>query len=398
MLYKGEQSGKAAVKGGDRVTVVDIRNVLEKRYLQLFHADENFIYYAEEKFRGGRSNLYILEYNRDTRRERLVTSYTLEDSSFIEHIFAFEETVILVLENGESSLWLVELDKKSGMELSRRKLNFTGSFHECKALDANNLVFTTAADEKSRDFFKRYKSVTKCDTLAYIYDIEQDKKFFIRCPLISRVGCNSLLTAEIKGEKSLIIPDPWSDEETKLYYFKEQRWISADIRDNIWQCSLDGALSELKSGKEKLTVACIASADIKGMVRYAALSKDKLYIKATHFKTGLEKLCAYNLKSGEIKEIAELLPRESGESYYIEENTGNAYRLCEKRETISVESMTGEFKAEYKRSLGKFIACIENRFIIAETDELVCIIDAKANTENKYSCRCKIFGSTVVLY
>ena len=85
-----------------------------------------------------------------------------------------------MLEDGSSSIWVVELDRRSGMELSRRKLNFTGRFYECKAIDANNIIFTAAPDEKSKGFFKKYKALTKCDTLAYIYDIEQDKKSFIR--------------------------------------------------------------------------------------------------------------------------------------------------------------------------------------------------------------------------
>ena len=139
--------------------VVDIRNVFEKRRIQLFYVDDDFIYYAEEKLQGELSNLYILEYNRDTRRERLVTNYTLEDSSFVQHIFAFEETILLVLENGSSSIWVVELDRRSGMELSRRKLNFTGRFYECKAIDANNIIFTAAPDEKSKGFFKQYNVI-----------------------------------------------------------------------------------------------------------------------------------------------------------------------------------------------------------------------------------------------
>ena len=277
--------------------VVDIRNVFEKRRIQLFYVDDDFIYYAEEKLQGELSNLYILEYNRDTRRERLVTNYTLEDSSFVQHIFAFEETILLVLENGSSSIWVVELDRRSGMELSRRKLNFTGRFYECKAIDANNIIFTAAPDEKSKGFFKKYKALTKCDTLAYIYDIEQDKKSFIRCPLISKVGCDSLFTVKTTEGNKLIILDPWGDEETKLYYFREQRWISADIRDNIWICDLDSALLELKNGKENLTVHCVASADIKGMVRYAAITDKKLYIRLHTLNRVLKKYAHMILKA-----------------------------------------------------------------------------------------------------
>ncbi|MFR7818947.1 hypothetical protein [Candidatus Pseudoruminococcus sp.] len=379
--------------------VVDIRNVFEKRRIQLFYVDDDFIYYAEEKLQGELSNLYILEYNRDTRRERLVTNYTLEDSSFVQHIFAFEETILLVLENGSSSLWVVELDRRSGMELSRRKLNFTGRFYECKAIDANNIIFTAAPDEKSKNFFKQYKALTKCDTLAYIYDIEQDKKSFIRCPLISKVGCDSLFTVKTTEGNKLIILDPWGDEETKLYYFREQRWISADIRDNIWICDLDAALLELKDGKENLTVHCVASADIKGMVRYAAITDKKLYMKATHFKSGVEKICSYDFEDRKIEALAELLPCEDNETYYVENRTGQTYRLTIDENKTLVESMMNDFKFEYKTSFGKFIACIENRFIITNSDnKAVYIIDTKSGTENKYDCKCEIYGSTLVLY
>lgn len=77
--------------------VVDIRNVFEKRRIQLFYVDDDFIYYAEEKLQGELSNLYILEYNRDTRRERLVTNYTLEDSSFVQHILHLKKQYFLCL-------------------------------------------------------------------------------------------------------------------------------------------------------------------------------------------------------------------------------------------------------------------------------------------------------------
>lgn len=381
------------------MTVVDIRNVFENRRIQLFYVDNDFIYYAEEKLYGELSNLYILEYNRDTHRERLVTNYTLEDSSFVQHIFAFEETILLVLENGSSSLWLVEIDKCSGMELSRRKLNFTGRFYECKALDANNLIFTTASDEKSKAFFKQYKALTKCDTLAYIYDIEQDKKSFIRCPLFSKVGCDSFFTVKTNEGNKLIILDPWGDEETKSYYFREQRWISADIRDNIWICDLDSALLEIKEGKENLTVKCIASADIKGMVRYVAISDKKLYMKATHFKSGLEKICSYDFDSGDIEAVAELLPCEDDEYYYVEERTGKTYKLTVTEEKTLVESLTDEFITEYKTSFGKFISCIENRFIITKSENnSIVLLDTKTGADYEYDCKCEIYGNTLVLY
>lgn len=380
------------------MTVVDIRNIFDDRIIKIIEVNDSFIYYAEEKLQGESSILCLLEYNRDTRRERLITSYTLEDSSFVQHIFAFDETMLIVLENGSNSLWVVEVDKHNGMELSRRKLVFTGRFYDCKALDANNILVITASDEKSKDFFKRYKELTKCDTLSYIYDIEQDKKSFIRCPLISKVGCEGLLPIKTSEGEKLIILDPWGDEETKLYYFKEQRWISLDIRDNIWICNMDEVLKELKSGVENIAVRSIASADIKGMVRYIAMDDKFIYMKATHFKSGMERICAYNKEDGSITTLEELDPYESDdEFYYTEKTTGKTYKLKDCGETISVIGLG--VTASYKSILGEFIACIENRFIIAKKDDKsFSIIDTKTGIDNNYNCKCEIYGNTLVLY
>lgn len=382
------------------MTVVDIRNVFENRLIELFEINNSFIYYTEEKLQGDKSNLYILEYNRDTRRERLITNYTLEDSSFVQHLFSFKETILLVLENGSNSLWLVEIDKRSGMELSRKKLMFTGRFYECKALDANNMLITTVADEESKDFFKRYKELTKCDTLEYIYDIENCKKSFVRCPLISKVGCDNLLPIATSSGEKLIILDPWGDEETKSYYFNEQRWISLDIRDNIWICDMPSALEELKNGNENLTVRSIASADIKGMIRFAAMDDNFLYMKATHFKSGMEKICAYNIEDGSITSFAELTPLEfDNEFYFIEKGTGNTYKLKDNGNIVTVEGMSFEFSASYKSKLGEFVACIESRFIIAKSsDKSFSIIDTKTGIDNSYDCKFEIYGNTLVLY
>ena len=90
------------MKGGIIMTVVDIRNIFSGRNIEIFHTDEAYIYYSEEKNDSGKNELFILEYDRRKKHERLITNYTLDDPTFVEHIFAFEETIILILENGKN--------------------------------------------------------------------------------------------------------------------------------------------------------------------------------------------------------------------------------------------------------------------------------------------------------
>ena len=104
------------------MVVVDIRNILADRNIQLSSVNSDCIYYLEEKNDDGNNNLFVLEYDRASRKERLVSNYSLEDPSFVEHLFTFEKNLILILENGTNSLWMIELDKKTGMLILDRIL------------------------------------------------------------------------------------------------------------------------------------------------------------------------------------------------------------------------------------------------------------------------------------
>ena len=89
----------------------------------------------------------------------------------------------------------------------------------------------------------------------------------------------------------------------------------------------------------------------------------------------------------------------NNERYYVENRTGQTYKLTIDEDKTLVESMMSDFKGKYKTAFGKFVACIENRFIITNSDnKAIYIIDTKSGTENKYDCKCEIYGSTLVLY
>ena len=168
--------------------VVDIRSIFSKRNIELFDVGKSYIYYAEEKNEGGHNDLFILEYNRSTGKERLVTNYTLEDPTFVEHLYAFDNTLLLILENGGNSMWLIEIDKTKGMELNRRKIVCTGSFRSCMALDADHLLIYMGPDEANAGMFRQYSEVTGCECLCYLYSLRTNIKHFVKSPIIAKLG------------------------------------------------------------------------------------------------------------------------------------------------------------------------------------------------------------------
>lgn len=393
------------------MVVVDIRNLFAQRNIEIFEINDAFIYYSEEKHNeDGQNSLYLLEYNRSSRRERLISNYTLQDPTFIQHIFALTNSIIIILENGSNSLWLIEVDKQSGMELNRRKIVCTGSFSECKPLDDEHLIIYMEADEQNADVFKKYKQATGCDRLCYTYNLRTNKKYFVKGPMLAKLSCDDIKIIESNGERQLILLDPFSDEEVKEHYYREKRWISADIRDNIWLCTLSTALAEIECGCSEITFKSIASADIKGSVRYCGMSDENVYLKVKQFKTGMERLCAYNKNSGELTPSVSLDPPESSRDFYcIEQETGKIHLICPiGNGKVHVKGiLNSDINATYDNALGKFVTCIEDRFIIANKtvqepnqppQSIYSIYDTQSDLSESYECNCEIKNQTLVLY
>lgn len=393
------------------MTVVDIRNIFSNRNIELFDVNDSFIYYAEEKNEESHNNLFILEYNRATRRERLVTNYSLEDPTFVEHIFAFEKTIVLILENGTNSMWLIEIDKQSGIELNRRKVVCTGAFSDCMAWDSEHLLIYMAPDQENEPMFSHYKEVTGCECLCYLYNLKTNKKYFVKSPMIAKLGCDNIKPIEVQGEKYLILLDPFAEEEIKEHYYREQRWINADIRDNIWLCNLTELENELENGYEEITRKCIASADIKALVRYIGIDDNgKVYFRAKEFRTGTEKLCSYDVFTGTLDVEATLKNNDDGRTVYlIEEKPVRVFSVTKGSTKIYVQGIiNSQANIGYDNSMGEFMTCIENRFVVTQraiyseesenTFTYYYIYDSQLDKNESYECKCHVYGDTLVLY
>ena len=391
------------------MTVVDIRSIFSQRNIELFEVNSSYIYYAEEKNEEGHNNLFILEYNRSTRRERLVTNYTLEDPTFVEHLFAFENTLVLILENGSNSMWLIEIDKNSGMELNRRKVVCTGAFRSCTALDSEHILIYMGPDEANTEMFKRYSEVTGCECLCYMYDLKTNIKHFIKNPLIAKLGTDNIKQMTVRDEKYLILLDPFADEDIKRGYYEEQRWINADIRDNIWLCRLEEFEKQLEAGAENITKKCIASADIKALARYMGIDGDKLFFRAKEFRTGIEKICSYDVFTNSLNVEAELNIPDNDTMYIIEEKPFSVFSVrSDNRNTSVTGIINSSAELTYKSELGSFMTCIENRYIVTQnivTDNetntekrIYSIYDSELDKSESYECNCCLKGNTLVLY
>ena len=392
------------------MTVIDLRNIFRDRNIELIDVTPSYVYYAEEKNDNGRNDLFLLEYDRSTRKERLITNYSLEDPTFVEHLFSFEKTIVLVLENGFNSLWVIEIDKKDGTELNRRKVVCTGAFKSCVALDSEHLLIYMAADEENYAVFEKYKEVTGCDCFCYLYNLRNNRKHFVRASLIARLGVEGMRVMDVRGQKYVVLLDPFADEDIKEHYYREQRWINADIRDNLWLCLLSDLTSELESGAEEITLKSIASADIKALVRYMGTGCEKIYFRAKEFRNGTEKICSYNAFINTLDVEADITgPASENTLFIIDEKPFKTFMVTERDGKCRVQGIVNsDAKLTYDSSLGKFLICIDNRYVVTEKEEFdkdsgethLCyyIYDSEQKKYECYECHCLIKGGTLVLY
>lgn len=391
------------------MTVIDIRNIFSDRQINLIDVNPSYICYAEEKNEDGHNDLYILEYNRKSRKERLITNYSLDDPTFIYHIFAFDKTILLILENGSNSLWMIEIEKKTGGELKRRKIVCTGSFKDCIALDADHILIYMAPDDSNAEIFEKYREVTGCDCLCYLYNVKTNQKYFVKAPLIAKIGCENIKQLSYKGEKYLVLADPFSEESIKENYYREQRWINADIRDNVWICKTAELENEIEAGADSISKKCIASADIKALVRYMGINGSRVYFRAKEFRTSLEKLCSYDIATETLTVEATLEPPKDGTVYVIEENPFHTFSVRTGKSKTNIKGVVcSEADILFNNELGSFMTCLEDRYCVLENT----IVDGDKNTSRifynlydptidkheTYECSCQIKDDTLVLY
>ncbi len=391
------------------MNIIDIRNVFADRHIELIDVMPNHVYYYEEKNDNGRNALFLLEYNRKTRKERLVMNYSLDDPTYIEHIYVFEKTIVMVLENGTNSFWLIEIDKKTGGELNRRKVVCTGAFKECQPLDSEYLLVYMGPDEVNAEVFRKYKEIKGCDCLCYLYNLKTNRKYLVNAALINRAGCDNIKSITVEGRPYLVLLDPYAEESLKEHYYREQRWVSADIRDNLWLCKTSDVEIDIEDGKETVTRRCIASADIKAMVRYMGMDDQKVYFRAKEFRSGMEKICSYDI-AAETLSVEATPPALKNDSFYIvEEKPFKVFEVTIGQNKTSVHGVVNsEAHCTYDNSLGEFITCLEDRYCVTKKivyseesqREFVYfyLYDAQLEQFESYECRCLVKDNTMVLY
>lgn len=389
------------------MNVIDLRDELYKRRIEIIEINDNCVYYAEELTVEDEERIYLYCYDFSTGEERVLSFFTLENADYIEHFYSCGNSIIVLFENDSSRAWLIKVDKNSGAELFRKKVSLIGRYFDCVLIDENNLIIYTKADDESRELFNRCLETTNSETLANLYDLEKGYRYFMKDFKTAELLENGLHTfTTARGEDKLLLCDPYCGEAEKEELVRALNAhlsaISDELRDNIWIISKNRLIDAVKSNTEHISLRRAASAGLEGTVRFECIIGERIIFRAKVYKSGLEQFFEMSAANGKVNPICAVRARNSESSYFTDLNAGGVYYLTAQGGKVRLEGEIGSSaNFTYPEKLGSVISCIEDRYIIADhfSDEpTAAVYDSKLGITDTFEARAEVRGSTVVLY
>ena len=391
------------------MTVVDIRNAVTDSHVELIEISGSTVYYAEEKAEEGHHSLFLLEYDREAKTERVLANCFLSDPTAVLHFFSFATDIIVVMENRESFARILRFDKQTGQEKNAEELHFVGNFADCKALDESRVLFFTEENELHRHLFEEYKKASGFERIAYLYDLEESRYYYVRDKRICNLNTEKLIPFDVAGERMLLVLEPYGSEAEKEKCYHNQRWLGDTVSDNVWLCPLLDFVVAVKADETHLPLELLLSAGTQGLVRYAGQDENSLYFRAQYYPNNDQRVCAVDKLSGKKTVAAELNLQEGEEpaAFFIEPDSARIYRVTEHEESYEIHGiLNSAVHGRYSKELGQFVACVEDRFLVAkyvisdETDSFVfySIYDLETKQQQSFECSCAVQEDTVVLY
>lgn len=388
------------------MNVIDLRDELYKRRIEIIEISDNCVYYAEEMSESGEERIYIYCYDFDSESERVLAFFALESSAYIQHFYSIGNCIMLLFENGTSSAWLIKINKRSGEELFRKKISLIGRFFDCVPIDENNIILYTRADEESRDLFNRCLETTNSETIANMYDLEKGFRYFVKDFKTAELIEKGMYTLSTDSGDRFLLSDPYCAESEKEELVKalgnELRESGDELRDNIWIVSKTKLLDAVKSGEEHIALRRAASAGLEGTVRFESVCGSSVIFRAKVYNSQLEQYFEMSSSNGKVRPVCTVRPQSGDSAYFTDESNGGIYFLTRTGSSVRITGEVGS-RAEfaYPEKVGEIESCIDDRYIIAvmPSDEpTTAIYDSRLGKTDTFEARAKIKGNVVVLY
>ncbi len=387
------------------MTVIDMRNTLRVCDIALIEINDQTVWYAEEKIEEGHNTLFLLEYDHNNRQERIVANYILR-AEYCRHYFPFPNELLVVMENGGSSAWILRIDKHTGKEQTFEQINFIGNFLHCTALDSDHLLIVTGKNETHSHLFTEYHALTGLPRMAYLYSLPAKTYHCLKDARLCPPTANWLVPYQTNSVQHLLVLSPNGSEREKEHCYQNRTWLGNHVCDQVFVCTVPDLAHAAQTDQlpELQTLFC---ADSSALLRYVGMDADNLYFKAKYFPWNDQRLCGVQKSTGKRFVAAPLTRTQHQPPAQFCFDTANMRGFCitAQKESLSLQGFFGStLNAVVPKTGARLLSCIEDRYIITtrtlpgETTPITNIYDTQTQQTQSNQSRCKISGNTVVLY
>lgn len=388
------------------MTIVDLRDELHQRRIEIIEITDCCVYYAEELKVNDIDTVYIYCYDFLLRTENIISYFSFEDDTYLQHYYTCKDSIIILFENDGNRVRIIKIDKITNNEVLRKKVPLIGRYFDCTIIDDNNIIIYSKADDEYREIFDRCLEKTSFDMIANLYDLNMSYRYFIRdFKTAMLVKDNMHSFTDSKGIMRMIICDPYCESEIEKEKLSDTPGgVIEDIRDNIWEISKSKFLDGVKNGREKIGLKRIASAGAEGLVRYECTCGGSIIFRAKIFTTGREHFFEMSMADGDVKPICRVKEKNDTARYFTDTGSGKIYYLTRERENIALfGEINSSAEIAYPCLIGQMIGCIDDRFIIADCSKsyenpMISVYDGKLDLTDTYQARSEIKGNILLFY
>lgn len=388
------------------MTVIDLREELKNRKIDIIEITDDCVYYAEEFCVNDTDTMYVYTYDFFDSSEHIVSYFTYDDEAYLPHYYVCGDSIIILFENDGNRAWIIRIDKNSGCEIQRKRISIIGKFFDCVPIDDNNLIIYSKADDEYREIFNKSIKETGCDMFANLYDLEKNYRYFIRdFKTAEIVRCDMHSFSDSKGiPRMLLCDNRCKNEKEKERMYGKKGNSENELRDNIFEISREKFIENVKCGKDKIGAKRIAGAGAEGSVRLECIGEDGIVFRAKAFRSGAEQFLRMSKSSGSVKPICSVKAKNDFARYFTDADNAKIYYMKREGEKILLHGeINSNAELAYPYSIGNFTGCIEDRYVVADCSESyekpsLSIYDGSLNSLETYNARMRIKNNMIVIY
>lgn len=380
------------------LTVIDLRDDMYKRRIDVIEIDDGVIYYAEELNSRGSDSVCVYGYSFDESAEQLMSCFVFDDAGYIQHYYTAKNSILVLFENSGNTVWIVKIDKKSGDEVYRKRIPLIGVFSECVAIDDDNILIYTKADKKHKDMFNRCLEETNCSFIATLFDINRNERHFVRDFDTAMLIRNNMQTFTAKGEEWMLLSDSFDNALEKQRIVQKLNCSDNELEESIRVISKKAFLSAVRQKEEDTKPRKIVTAGSKGSIKFECICGDNVLMRARSFVHNAESYCSIPLFGGSITNVLDI----NGETFFTDIDDGKIYSVSTNGEDIElIGKINTDVQITYPVNIGKIIKCIDDRYVIGENKgdkDYITVYDSELDLKDIYQASGKLKGNILVLY